>query len=84
MPYTTRRTLRLILVLFIWSAIGCASAGNPRLQQEGLLSKITIGETTKADVLSLLGKPNGTHIQDQFGHKLEIWSYAYSNFETNP
>jgi hypothetical protein len=46
----------LILPLLVLA--GCISVGNPAVRDEAVMSRITIGMTTKKDVRNLLGEPN--------------------------
>ncbi len=71
----------LCLVLVV---TGCATSGNPSVQNDALIKQVIAGKTTKAEVTKLLGTPNITYKSDENGKPVEIWSYAFSSFESNP
>ena len=64
--------------------MGCATSGNPSVQNDAMTKQIIAGKTTKAEVTKLLGSPNMTYEADENGRPIEIWSYAFSSIESNP
>jgi len=67
-----------LLFCLILSLAACASAGNSRLKampQSDLLAQLKEGETTKAQVESMLGSANSISFTDSGN---EIWTYSYS------
>ncbi|GJL49806.1 MAG: hypothetical protein NPIRA01_10330 [Nitrospirales bacterium] len=63
---------------------GCATSGNPSVNNEAVTKKVIAGKTTKAEVTQLLGAPNLTYESHEQGKAVEIWSYAFSSLESNP
>ena len=70
------------LVLLVFT--GCATSGNPTVQNDDLTKKVVAGKTTKDEVTQLLGPPNLTYEANEAGTPVEIWSYAFSTIESNP
>ena len=64
--------------------MGCATSGNPSVQNDVRTKQVIAGKTTKAEVTKLLGAPNMTYEADENGKPVEIWSYAFSSIESNP
>lgn len=50
------------MILFALVEMGCATSGNPDIQDPTVLDQIKIGQSSKDDVLRLLGKPNFTSV----------------------
>lgn len=73
--------LHLSLLILI---TGCATAGNPAVMDQSIVSQIEIGKSTKADVRRLLGEPNSSSVFQTAGQEHESWGYAYAKHETNP
>lgn len=62
---------------------GCASSGNKQLQKEtevSMQSKIKEGVTTKSQLKTLLGSPDGVSFTD--GGK-EIWKYVHAKVKVS-
>ena len=62
------------------STPGCATStmGNPKIADPATLEKIVEGNSTKADIEALLGKP---HSVGFYEGKDELWSYTYAKFK---
>ena len=77
--------MRNVWTLFIVMVVsGCATSGNPSIQDGNVTKQIIAGKTTKAEVTELLGPPNLTYEADEEGIPVEIWSYAFTSIESNP
>ncbi len=86
--------LALAILLLSTLLYGCASSGNPAVANQELVSQIKLGTSTKDDVRRLLGEPNFVSRSASQMHSFpgmtpkrnvtEIWSYAYTNIQTNP
>lgn len=92
------RSSKLIAVTLV-SALtfaigGCVSSGNPSVHDDVAVSKIKIGETTKDEVRTLLGKPNsttrssgsmfvGAGLPVTPNVNYEIWNYTHISVETD-
>lgn len=82
----------LLLLASIVVLSGCATSGNPAVSNEGLISQIKIGVSTKDDVRRLLGQPNvvsrGSSAISVIGTiqsaTSETWNYTYVNVESSP
>jgi outer membrane protein assembly factor BamE (lipoprotein component of BamABCDE complex) len=71
--------LLTVLCLAALTLVGCASKGNESLRKETELSigtKLTEGQTTKAEVRKMLGSPLKTSFTDG---GLEISTYEFDN-----
>jgi outer membrane protein assembly factor BamE (lipoprotein component of BamABCDE complex) len=75
---------RVVLNVFFCLLYGCATSGNPAIQDPTILSQIKIGQSNKGDVLRLLGKPTMTSTTQLNSVQHEIWAYGYAKHETNP
>lgn len=62
---------------------GCATAGNPAVMDQSVVSQIEIGKSTKADIRRLLGEPTSSSVFQTAGQQHESWGYAYAKHETN-
>lgn len=75
---------KIALAVIIASALaGCASSGNQQLKNEtetSVQTKIQEGKTTKAEVKSYFGSPDGVSYTDGGN---EIWKYAFANVKVN-
>ncbi|WP_444926235.1 outer membrane protein assembly factor BamE [Microbulbifer sp. TRSA002] len=74
-----KKSIAIVSLLTIFIG-GCAtsSTGNKSIQEENeatLEKKITIGETTKAEVRTMFGSPMSTNFAD--GNR-EVWAYYLS------
>lgn len=70
-------------LLYMWLA-GCVAIGNSTLADEKAMDRITVGETTKAEIMTFLGPP-----ADQRSIKIgdatrESWFYSYASATINP
>ncbi|MGE0277155.1 MAG: hypothetical protein AB7G68_21405 [Nitrospiraceae bacterium] len=63
---------------------GCVAIGSPELADEKAMDRITVGETTKADIVTFLGPPPERR-SIEIGHATrESWSYSYASATINP
>ena len=69
----------------LWSAFGCVlllagcvSAGNPHVTNDATLALIRVGETTKSQVLALLGLPEDQRSIEMAQSTKEWWRYTYA------
>lgn len=58
---------------------GCVSFGNAGLADREVMTQIKAGETTKEQVLALLGEPDRKRAIDLAGASFERWSYRRSS-----
>lgn len=63
---------------------GCVSTGNSDLASDQTMTQIKVGETTKQQVVSLLGDPDRQHAIEVAGTTREWWSYTYASATINP
>jgi hypothetical protein len=63
---------------------GCVSIGNPILADEAILAHIKVGETTKQEVATLLGRPTDQRSIEIGEATREWWSYEYASAGINP
>lgn len=63
---------------------GCVSSGNSHLASDQTMATIRVGETTRQQVLDLLGEPDNRIMIDIRGSSREWWSYAYASAAINP
>jgi outer membrane protein assembly factor BamE (lipoprotein component of BamABCDE complex) len=63
---------------------GCASIGNADLARDEIMSGIHVGETTRQQVMTLLGEPDSRITIDVAGFTREWWSYTYESAVINP
>ena len=81
MKYLTR----FLSVLFSGFLLtGCVSIGNSNLADEGKLTQIKVGETTKQQVVALLGEPSSRRSIEQGPPNREWWTYRYATSIINP
>lgn len=85
-------TLCLAILLLL---TGCVSSGNRSILDQERLDKITLNESTKADLKRLLGQPNS--ISKQSGNyspipgmppapglsNVEVWTYSYLSVDVD-
>lgn len=85
----------LALVLLGAAISGCATSGNPAVQNEDLIAQIKLNQSTKEDVRRLFGQPtvmsrhSGIPFPAMTGWptgslNYEIWNYTYANTEVHP
>lgn len=70
-------------VLFVLLA-GCVSTGDSTLGDDQAMGNIKVGETTKQQVVNLLGDPEGQRSIETGGATREWWSYSYASAVINP
>ena len=63
---------------------GCASIGHSELANEQTISHIQVGETTRPQVMHLLGEPDSQMTTEVAGYTREWWSYTYETAVINP
>jgi outer membrane protein assembly factor BamE (lipoprotein component of BamABCDE complex) len=63
---------------------GCVSTGNSDLASDQTMAHIKVGETTRQQVVSLLGEPDSRMTIEVGGSTREWWSYTYASAMTNP
>ncbi|MFT7561272.1 MAG: outer membrane protein assembly factor BamE (lipoprotein component of BamABCDE complex) [Flavobacteriales bacterium] len=66
---------KIITGIAITLLVGCAAGVNFQKMSE---DRLTLGKTTKTDVLASMGKPNGKGTNTFNGVELEIVTYAYA------
>jgi outer membrane protein assembly factor BamE (lipoprotein component of BamABCDE complex) len=74
-----RKSVWIIALLVVVSILGCSRSYGTKIDSEKLLT-IKNGETTKAQVVSLLGQPNQKSMMDN----KEIYQYMYTSISHNP
>jgi outer membrane protein assembly factor BamE (lipoprotein component of BamABCDE complex) len=77
----TRRRGQAFLFLLL---AGCVSTGNSDLANDQTIAQIKVGETTKQQVVGLLGDPAAQRTIEMGGWTREWWSYSYSSSTINP
>jgi hypothetical protein len=63
---------------------GCVSVGNAHLASDETMANIQVGETTRQQVMTLLGEPDSRLTIEIRGMSREWWSYAYASAVINP
>jgi outer membrane murein-binding lipoprotein Lpp len=63
---------------------GCVSVGNSKLSDQETLAQIKVGQTTKAQVEALLGKPTQSRRTEHAGSAREWWAYEHASSFINP
>lgn len=63
---------------------GCVSTGTSDLASDQMMEQIKVGETTKSQVMSLLGDPASQRTIEAGGGTREWWSYSYAAATINP
>ena len=63
---------------------GCVSIGNSNLASDETMEHIQVGETTRQQVMNLLGEPDSQIMIDVRGSTREWWSYTYASAVINP
>lgn len=58
---------------------GCVSFGNAGLADREAMTQIKAGETTREQVMALLGEPDSKRVIDLSGSTFERWSYRRSS-----
>ncbi len=73
-----------------WRAIvllvlaGCVSVGQADVADDGTMAQIKVGESTKEQVVGLLGEPESRRVTEIGGLKREWWTYSYASASINP
>lgn len=62
---------------------GCVSIGNSDLASNQTMAQIKVGETTKSQVMNLLGEPESQRTIETGGATREWWSYSHSSAMVN-
>jgi len=74
-----------VAVLLCLSPVtGCVSVGTDALRDEQVLARIKVGETTKEQVLALLGPPSEARVSTLRGFSHEWWGYTQAESVINP
>lgn len=63
---------------------GCVSIGNSDLASDQTMANIQVGETTRQQVMNLLGEPDGQMLIEMGGSTREWWSYTHASAVINP
>ncbi len=63
---------------------GCVSVGNSSLADQATLAQIKVGQTTRQQVLALLGEPSGYRRTEHAGSAREWWAYEHASSTINP
>ena len=63
---------------------GCLSIGHAELAGDQTMAGIRVGETTREQVLNVLGEPDSQMLIDIRGSQREWWSYTYASAVVNP
>lgn len=63
---------------------GCVSTGNSDLASDEAMAHIKVGETTRQQVMSLLGEPDSKMTIEVGGSTREWWSFTYASATINP
>jgi hypothetical protein len=72
------------LILSCSLLCGCISNGNSDLASDQKMAKIQVGETTKQQVMNLLGEPESRMTIEVAGSIREWWSYSHESAVINP
>ena len=74
--------LKFLVVALLLVASACVSAGTQAIKDAGVVSKIEVGKSTRADVVALLGYPlAATHKDKGLGEV--TWHYYYATAYPN-
>lgn len=77
--------IRASLLIFTCLLVcGCVSTGNSHLSSDDTMEKIQVGQTTKQQVMDLLGKPDNQVTTEMGGETKEWWFYSYASAVINP
>ena len=63
---------------------GCLSIGHSELASDQTMAGIRVGETTREQVMDVLGEPDSHMLIDIRGSRREWWSYTYASAVVNP
>ena len=85
MALRQKKRIGTVIVLSCALALaGCISLGNDHLLNDSTMTQIKPGETTKAQVSSLLGEPDYRRQTTMAGHTYEWWAYDAERSVVNP
>ena len=79
-----RMNRRVSLMFFCVSLSGCISIGNADLANDQKMANIQVGETTRQQVMTLLGEPDSQMLSEIRGWSREWWSYSHASAVINP
>jgi hypothetical protein len=74
----------VVVLLCAVLTAGCVSVGTDALRDEQTLAQIKVGETTKEQVLALLGPPSEARVSTLRGTSHEWWGYTQAESVINP
>ena len=63
---------------------GCVAVGNSSLADQATLAQIKVGQTTRQQVLALLGEPEQARRTAHAGSAVEWWAYEHAASTINP
>ena len=69
----------LVVIFFLGIIISCATVGNKEIMDQSKTSQIIKGQTTKKEVLSLIGEPSKVTFME---NDCEVWDYVLSKSQT--
>lgn len=72
------------LILSYLLVLGCVSTGNSDLANDDTMAQIKVGQTTKQEVMALLGKADTQITTEMGGSTKDWWSYSYASAVINP
>ena len=71
-------------MLSYFALVGCVAIGNSNLTSDETMGNIHVGETTREQVMNLLGEPDSRMAIEIRGSSREWWSYSYASAVINP
>jgi hypothetical protein len=71
-------------MLFCLLLSGCVSIGNSDLASDQTMANIQVGETSREQVMTLLGEPDSQMTIEVRGSIREWWSYTHASAVINP
>jgi outer membrane protein assembly factor BamE (lipoprotein component of BamABCDE complex) len=63
---------------------GCVSLGNEKIADEATVGRVKVGETTREQVLAMLGEPDERRRAELADYSQEWWAYQYEASQFNP
>ncbi len=75
---------RMLVGLSCFLLAGCVSFGDSSLLNEATIAQIKVGQTTKDQVVALLGEPTDRRSAGLSGYTHEWWAYSLSTSTINP
>ena len=79
-----RRLRAFVIVVAGLLLAGCVSVGNSSLAEQATLGQIKVGQTTRQQVLALLGEPVQARRTEHAGLAREWWAYERASSVINP